>query len=225
MKIAICTPCLSGEVNLAFSISLNATLARMQKTETAFFSVVGSSIIHLARCSLVAQAMEWGADKIVFIDDDISWRPQDFERLILAPEKLVCGAYQKKPFNVYATAEMAISALPGNLVPNDKGLCEIDGAATGFLRIDREVIEGMKPFVQKIHDDSMSAGQVAEFYEYFYCGKQIRDGRVYTHGEDFYFCAKAREAGFRTFVDPKIELGHHLRGFKFDAKLKTVDLL
>lgn len=225
MRIVICTPCMSGDVNLAFAISLSSTLKAIQRTEVLFLTNIGSSILHMARNTLVAQAMSLGADQIVFIDDDVSWPTAAFERLCTATGTIVGGVYQKKMFHPSGTPEMALSALPEGLVPNKHGLCEVDGAATGFLRIDRQVFEDMKPYVQKLQDDRLNEAENAELYEYFAFGKQIRNNFTYAHGEDFYFCKKAREAGHKTYIDPNIHLGHHLRGFKFDAKLKTVELL
>jgi hypothetical protein len=225
MRIAIVTPCYSGLVNLHFALSLITTIKGLKRADCQFFSNIGSSILHMARNQLVAQAMASGAEKIVMIDDDVSWTQNGFERLVMAPERIVAGVYQKKPGHPSAKPEMALSATADGLVPNMHGLCEVDGAATGFLRVDREVFEAMKPHCQKIHDDNMSKAECDELFEYFAFDKMIKDGKTYVHGEDFRFCHKARDAGFRTYIDPNIKLGHHLGGMKFDASLNTIDLL
>ena len=225
MKIAILTPCYSGDVNLHYSMSLVATMRAMQKTDVEYITNVGSSILHMARNILVAQAMARGADKLVFIDDDVSWTNNGFERLVLAPGRVVGGVYQKKPHNPHAAPVMAVSTLPEGMIPNQNGLVEVDAAATGFLRIDREVLEGMKPYCQKVEDDFLKPEEGKHLYEYFAFGKLIKDNKTYAHGEDYHFCHKAREAGFKTYIDPNIKLGHHLGQFKFDASLKTIDLL
>lgn len=225
MKIAICTPCMSGNVNLHFAMSLTATTKALKRTDMVFLTNVGSSILHMARNVLVAQALAQGADKIIFIDDDVSWTTNGFERLVTAPEHIVGGVYQKKPHNPYAPAQMAVSALPDGMVPNFHGLCEVDGAATGFLRIDREVFEAMKANCQKIEDDFLKPEEAKHLYEYFAFGKLIKNEKTYAHGEDYFFCHRAREAGYKTFIDPNIKLGHHHGQFKFDASLNTIDLL
>lgn len=217
---------MSGDVNLQFALSLTSTLKAVQKTDIIFLTTVGNSVLHMARNCLVAQAMAHGADKIVFIDDDISWPNSAFERLVTAePATIVGGAYQKKMFHMSGKPEMAVSALDENMVPNGYGLIEVDGLPTGFLRIDRQVFEDMKPYVQKLSDDGLKPEEDAELYEYFAFGKQIKNGKTYTHGEDFYFCANARKAGHKAFLDPTLQLGHHLRGFKFDAMVKTMSPL
>ncbi len=216
---------MSGNVNLHFAMSLVASMKAMSRVDAIFLSNIGSSLLHMARNTLVAQALAQKADKIIFIDDDVSWTNNGFERLVLAPEHIVAGVYQKKPHNPYSPAEMAVSVLPEGMTPNHNGLCEVDGAATGFLRIDAEVFEKMKAICPKIHDDSMKPDEIEHLYEFFSFGKLIKDGKVYVHGEDYSFCHKAREAGFRTYIDPNIRLGHHHGNFKFDAALKTIDLL
>jgi hypothetical protein len=216
---------MSGNVNLHFAMSLVATMKAMSRVDCIFLSNVGSSLLHMARNTLVAQALAEKADKIVFVDDDVSWTNGGFERLILAPEHIVAGVYQKKPHNPHASPEMAVSINPEGLLPNHNGLCEVDGAATGFLRIDAEVFEALKPHCPKIHDDGLKPHEVEHLFEFFSFGKMIKDGRVYVHGEDYAFCYKARDAGFKTYIEPTILLGHHHGNFKFDAALKTIDLL
>ena len=208
-----------------FAMSLVATMKAMTKADCIFLSNIGSSVIHMSRNVLVAQALAHKVDKVVFIDDDISWTNKGFERLVLAPQPIVAGVYQKKPHNPYAEPSLAVSALPSGLVPNYQGLCEVDGAATGFLRIDTEVFEKLKTTCQKLEDDNLKPEERPYLYEFFSFGKLIKDGGTYVHGEDYSFCAKARDVGFKTYVDPEIKLGHHHGNFKFDAALKTFDLL
>lgn len=230
MNIVILTPSLRSEASIHYSLSLARTMCAVSRSKIGVLTVSGNSILHMARNCLVAQAMAMDADKIVFIDDDVSWDAKAFERVITAPATIVAGVYQKKMGHITDQPQLAVSALPsegadGGVIPRDNGLYEVDGAATGFLRIDRKVFEDMKAYVQKLEDDKLTKEQNAHLYEYFFFAKRMRDNKVYTHGEDYYFCAKAREAGHRTFVDPDITLGHHAAGMKFDAKLKTVSIL
>lgn len=225
MKIALCTPCYSGNVNLHYAMSLMATMKAMSRVDCIFLSNIGSSLIHMSRNVLVAQALAQKADKIVFIDDDVSWTNNGFERLVLGPQHIVAGVYQKKPHTPHAEPEMALSVNPGGLVPDFTGLCEVDAAATGFIRIDAEVFEKLKTTCQKIEDNSLHPDEAVHMYEFFSFGKLIKDGKVYVHGEDYAFCHKAREVGYKTYIDPNIRLGHHHGTFKFDAAMKTVELL
>jgi hypothetical protein len=226
LKIAILTPCYSSQVNFHFMVSLMETIRRVSKSEVMFFGVLGNSVLPMSRNCLVAKAMAHDADKIIFIDDDVSWQSEDFQKLVLHDVKICAGVYQKRPYDTRAPAEFAVSAFPGGLKTDHRGLVEVDGAATGFMRIDREVFEAMKPSCVKLHDSRTNdPKEIEELYEYFSYGKMLKDGRTAFEGEDYNFCRKARAHGFTTYIDPTMQLGHHVGQFKFDAKLPPMALL
>lgn len=226
MRIAILTPCYSGQCNIQFMMSLMNTITRVKKSECTFFTVIGSSILPMARNLLIAKGLAMGADKLVLIDDDISWHSDDFQKLVLAPEKIVAGAYQKRPHHPTDKPEMAISLFPSGLEADHRGLCEVDGAATGFMCIDREVFETMKNHVVKLGDKAADAEQEKHLYEFFQFARQTKeDGKTYLEGEDYNFCRKARTLGFKTWVDPSIKLGHHVGQFRFGASMTEMPLL
>lgn len=225
MKLAILTPSASGLVNTAFCVSLCDTVRRIQKTECAFFTVCGVSILHMARNTLVARAMAWGADRFVLLDDDVSWEPDDFQKLVLHPEPIVGGVYQKKMGSMAGAKSFAVSALPTGFQADHRGLVEVHGAATGFLRVDREVFDAIKPHAPKIHDDALTDAENAHLHLWFDFPITQQPKGLMVQGEDYSFCQKARGAGYRIWVDPAIRLGHHIGGFKFDAALPAMNLL
>jgi len=225
LKIAVLTPCHYGNVNVYFAISLISAFTRVKKAEATFLSSVGSSMLPHARNMLVAQAMHWGADKLIFIDDDISFDSESFQRLCLHPEPIVAGTYQKKPHDVHAAPDLALSALPEGLNPDHRGLVEVDGAPTGFMRVDRGVFEELKSTCMKMCDDAMPPEHEAELYQYFEFTTMQKERGVFTAGEDYAFCRKARKAGFRTWIDPTMKLGHHVGQFRFGASLGNLPLL
>lgn len=225
MKIAITTPCMTGLVNMAFCVSLTETLRRIQKSEVVFFTLIGTSVLHSARNALIAKALAWGADKIVMLDDDVSWEPDDFQKLVLAPEPIVGGVYQKKKPSERGALSFAVSTLPEGFKADHRGLVEVCGAATGFLRVDAPVFEALKAAVPKIHDDSLSAAENAHLHLWFDFPVVQRERGLQVMGEDYSLCHKARAAGYRIWIDPSIRLGHHIGGFKFDAALPPMGIL
>ncbi len=226
MKIVVLTPCYQGVVNVQYMMSLMRTITRIKKSECMFFTVIGSSILPMARNLLIAKGLALGADKFVLIDDDVSWNDDDFQKLVLLPEPIVAGAYQKRPHHPHDAPEMAISLFPSGLEADSRGLCEVDGAATGFMRVDREVFEAMKPHCVKLGDKSLEPDQEKHLYEFFqFARMQKDDGKTYLEGEDYNFCRKARTLGFKTWVDPSIKLGHHVGQFRFGASLAEQPLL
>lgn len=225
MKIAVITPCYSGMVNLQYMMSLLTTIQRVRKTECTFISCVGCSDLPAARNGLVARAMAQGAEKIVMIDDDVSWDSDDFPKLVLSPEKIIAGCYQKRPHHVGAQPEMAVSLWPKRLEADERGLIEVEAAATGFMCVDRAVFEAMKPNCEKYQDDSLKPDENEHLHMWFAWGWMEKGNGRFRRGEDYTFCEKARAAGFRTWVDPSIKLGHHVGQFKFGASLPQTNML
>ncbi|HEY1605070.1 MAG TPA: glycosyltransferase family A protein [Allosphingosinicella sp.] len=90
MKVAICTPC-HGDPKLGFLLSMvGLTNHRIENVDVRLF-VVSSAILPQARNVLVAQAREWGADWILWIDADMTFPPDTLSRL-LARNVPVVGA-------------------------------------------------------------------------------------------------------------------------------------
>lgn len=226
-KLAILTPCYSGYVSYRFMLSLIQTITKVSSVELNFWTIAGMSVLPMARNQLVAKAMAWGADKIVFIDDDISWRPEDFKRLIVAPEHIVAGAYEKKRQDLKDPPSMAISQLPEGMKVGPNGLYAVDGAGTGFMRIDRCVFEDLKSKCVKLGmmEGEESPAVEAELYEYFMFGRLYKDNKTFLDGEDYNFCRKARDVGYKTYVDADIHLGHNTGPLEFNAKLETTKIL
>jgi GT2 family glycosyltransferase len=88
----------------------------------------------------------------------------------------------------------AIKAGPESLVlPSTKDdLVECDGVGGGCLLVHRQVLDAIEP----------------PWFEY---------NKGTFVGEDFYFCRKAQEAGFKIYADPSVLVGHYseyLRGWR-----------
>lgn len=225
MKVAVITPCYSGMVNLDFFMSFMTTMQRIRKAEFSFIACKGCSDLPGARNGLIARALAQGADKIVMIDDDISWNSDDFPKLVLGPAPIMAGAYQKRPHHPFEKPEMAISLFEHGMVADERGLIEVEGAATGFMRVDREVFEAMKPHCEKYDDKSLTPEENAHLHMFFAWGWMEKEGQRYRRGEDYNFCERARGLGFKTVVDPTIKLGHHVGQFKFGATLPEIPVL
>lgn len=206
-------------------MSLMHTIPRVSSVECMFYSIVGNSVLPMARNQLVAKAMSWGADKLLFIDDDISWDEDAFKRVVTAPANIVAGAYQKKQEDPTAPPSMAISLHAEGMVVGPNGLYEVDGAGTGFMRVDRCVFEDLKTKCVKLGCDEEGPAVEKEMYEYFMFGRLIKNDKTYLDGEDYNFCRKARDVGYKTYVDADIKLGHNCGPLKFGAKLETTKII
>jgi hypothetical protein len=200
-------------VHHEFTVSLVRSVQKLTDIDLSWFRVVGSSILPDARAHCVAQALEWGADKVVFIDDDISWSAMDLRFLIAHPVSICCGAYMVRPSSLEAYGQNKKLAIAvGQLrKSNEHGLIEIEGAGFGFIRIDRKVFEDVDVEQLQFPGDDPLNKHLRDWFAY---DKRGNHERV---GEDFSFCYAARKAGHPIWLDPSIRLGHWAGSLNFET--------
>jgi hypothetical protein len=213
-RIAIMTPIRHGTVHADFAISLAATMRAITKWDLGWFTVTGNSILPDARSQCLAQALSWGADKLCFIDDDISWTVQDFVFLNSHPVKACTGYYMVRQNDGDETKSITIKLLDGTSdfpKTSDGGLLEIAGAGFGFIRFDREVFDVMELECKPMHDKGLSEDANRCYHDWFpYSLNWSEERKAYIRGgEDMHFCERIRQKGFPLYLDPKINLGHH----------------
>src|SRR5437588_3379557 len=64
--------------------------------------VSGFSAIDLGRCVLASQALRDGFEELMWIDADVTFNPEDVDRLRSHQRPLVCGLYAKKSRREFA---------------------------------------------------------------------------------------------------------------------------
>jgi len=157
-----------------------------------------TSLITMARNQLVGMFLESDADKMIFVDSDVSWEPGAIIQLASHNQDFVGGAYRLKE-----TAE----AYPvGWLKPDGElwaqdGLLEVEYLPGGFLCLSRAVFARLK-----VAYPSRSYRHMA-FDGHAYFDAPFKDGRLY--GEDSAFCALWRAIGGKVWLDPELTLTHH----------------
>lgn len=211
-KVAILTPIRTGEVHHAFASSLARTIQKIRDWDLAWFTCIGNSILPDARSELVAQALEWGADQIVFIDDDISWTVEDFRFLCAHPVSVCTGVYMIRPNNLdnWAEKKLSVKTLQEKRT-NEHGLVEIAACGFGFFRADARVFHDVDVEPLQFHGNHPLNDYVRDWFAY---RKTPQLARV---GEDFSFCAAAQAAGHPVWMDPQIRLGHHAGALCFEV--------
>jgi hypothetical protein len=145
---------------------------------------VKSSIVAQARNNGVEHARSFGADFIFFLDSDMVFPPTALFRLLLHKKDVVGATYTKRvaPFGILGTQVTEQPAvLSGDLL-------EMQRIPTGCLLINMRVFDKLsKPYFRFETD---AEGEIV--------------------GEDYIFCDRAREAGFRIWCDAVMsrEIGH-----------------
>lgn len=155
---------------------------------------------------------------LFFIDADMGWKAKNFLRLLEAPGDIVAGVYMHKsdaftyPFHPPKDVE---------LHPNEHGLYEMPKVATGFMRIRRKVLEALYDREKErgrlsrpgdeLDDALRSPLKVARIVERGFARElgleDVAINDLYTSG-DYVFCLKARQLGFKCWLDPNMEFGH-----------------
>lgn len=146
------------------------------------------SNIAINRNLAVDKARELGADHILWIDSDVIVQSDFAVRLVAHDVPIVSGVVVGKqaPYVVVAgrltpKGYSQIRSLPANELLRD-----LDGVGGGLLLVKMEVFDKIdKPY---------------------FCFEPNPDGSV--KGEDYYFCAKAKAAGFEICLDTSVISGH-----------------
>ena len=138
---------------------------------------------------------------MVFIDDDISFSVQDFKWLVescLETKEIVCGLYITRST---ANPHPAIGLFAGQEVKIGKTelLQHIKYGATGFMAIHRTVLEKMASEMQLVWSGHRF------FYPFF---QTIITEENEFLSEDYSFSFVGSELKIKTWLDPRISLGH-----------------
>lgn len=208
MKIAIMTPTRSGNVHHEYALSLANTFRALPQWEMAWFTALGNLPLQDARSMCVAQALAWGADKLDFVDDDISFTPEDFVWLNRQPVEAVTGYYVMRGDDPIKT--ITIKFLDDGRQTDDRGLMQVAGAGFGFIRFDRSVFEKMADECPLMYAKELPDDVAAHFRDWFPfgLGPSVVDGKLSRAGEDIHFCNRMRAKGIPLWLDPRIQLGH-----------------
>jgi hypothetical protein len=133
-------------------------------------------------------------DRIMWIDSDMIFKPQDFVKLLSHDVDIVSGLCKRDPKS-YAVTKMVdkpFAQIPGLVdsdITSDK-LFEVKAVGAAFLLVKRGVFETIKrPW--------FLTTTVAH-----------SSGAVDMVSEDVYFSIRAREAGFKIWVDPTVKITH-----------------
>lgn len=229
MKIGVMMPMRDGMVHVECVRALNAAAAvcGQKGWEVEHFFVIGMTVIPMARASLVARALAWGADKLVFVDDDVSFTAEQFITLIEAPVRFVTGSYPMRPHSMHQR-ELVPTALFNHTVPQDfdeNGLAPVDFAGFGFMRADREVFAALAPKRPLLRPKPEFSDVDALFYrEWFPYGTApagshpvAREPMFDWHSADVEFVKSAIAAGFPCYFHKDLKCGHHAGPIKYET--------
>lgn len=164
---------------------------------------LGYSQIDLARSEIATAALDDGYDETMWIDSDIAFDPDSVELLRRHNMPISCGIYAKK-----GKQQLAIHALPGTqeiIFGDGGGLLEILYAATGFLHVRREVYENIKSRLDLPVCNQRFKKRIVPFFRPLVIADEEDSWYL---SEDYSFCERARQCGYKVYADSRIRLFH-----------------
>jgi hypothetical protein len=208
VNLIIATP--GHSVMTSYLKSLLSTAEALAKEEiTWLFTSQYSSHVADAREVTLSGSMEnsivesrplqgqFTYDKIMWIDSDISWNPEDVIKLYKSDKDIVSGAYLLASGEVTAYKKILGPGYTHQDVIKMKELTEIDGSGFGFICVKQGVFESLsRPWFQQ--------AMVTK--------KDEETGEKFTFplmGEDISWCHRVKQNGYQIWLDPTVRVQHH----------------
>jgi GT2 family glycosyltransferase len=132
------------------------------------------------------------ADKVFWIDSDMSWSVEDFKKIYESDKDIISGVYisdQGVPmFSINGTT------VKSKELAKTKDVVEVGEVGFGFVCMKSEIFSKIdRPWFSTVHRKIEQDGQE----------------RLIPYGEDYSLCIRAKQAGYKIFVDTSVRLGHH----------------
>lgn len=215
MHIVVGTPCYGGMMCTEYTKSLlafnEACLTYDIKLTSIFLG--NESLIQRARNSIAHLFLKTDAQYLIFIDADQKFEPNDIAKMIKSKKGIIGGAVPMKGINWEKIRKAAlnnkpdlsklggifnVNTLPDHPVIDENTPFQVRHVGTGFMLIDRQVFDTLKPDVGWYYKDN------EKVYDFF----QVRNVNHELLSEDYNFCEMYREKGGTVWVAPWCKLGH-----------------
>lgn len=233
------TPCYGGMVTEGFFRSWQRLSMILTKYEIPFSlsTNANESLITRGRCHMVAYFMaNEKATHMMFIDADITFDAVDILYMVQHNKEIITGAYPKKSLDWNSVQTAVDSGLKGSELEDTgaayavnyaykteeredgttkktldirNGLVRVKDGATGFMLIQRSVIEKMIDAYPELwfKNDLGLQGELNKYtYLFFDCMHDPEDKRYLS--EDYAFCRRWQHLGGEVWLDPLINLDH-----------------
>jgi hypothetical protein len=135
-------------------------------------------------------------DKLMWIDSDIEFTPEDIFKLYKSDKDIITGGYLISNGDVMVYEKLGKRAYRMEDVEKMEDIIEIEAAGFGFICVKQGVFESLtRPWFQ-------SANTTVK----------LEDGSDYTFamiGEDISWCQRVLNNGYKLWFDPSVKVNHH----------------
>lgn len=185
MKLMVAIPTLDY-VHFNFTRCLVGLTQRLERLGIEYeICFLGGTLVYLGRDNLATEAVNKGFSHVLWLDADMVFDPDVFERLLKHEKPFVTGLYASRhaPYLATVFKSLAPECKTFDTVPKE-GLFEIEACGFGIVLMETKVILDV----------------------YRKCELMFQPFDA--HGEDIMFCKRAREAGYTLYCDPTVRAGH-----------------
>lgn len=212
-RVMIGMPVGSGSIPWPTALSLLGTVRACDKAGVPLRieAPVGCSVVQWARSVVAESFLKGDSTHLFWIDSDIVWTTDDFFRILGFGAVLdVVGAtypLKREP------AGYLINLPEAGIEVNGLGCIKVESMGLGFTVMKRAVVEKVAETKPRVYDPANDI----EYADIFRVDRAASGPR----GEDVAFFADVRKAGFKVWLDPSVDIGHHgskiYRGNVIDA--------
>jgi hypothetical protein len=178
-------------------------LIELQRRGYEVRRVGGYAAIDQGRNQMATDALTAGYEETFWIDADIDFHPDSVDRIRGFGMPITCGVCSRK-----GARALNCQTLPGTTqlaVGKDCEPCEILYAGTGFLHVRREVYKSIQ---QKLALPLCNGQFGRPMVPFFQPMIREHEGGHWYMGEDYSFCERARQCGYKIMADTSIRLWH-----------------
>ena len=198
-KVFVALPCY-GDVSGYFARALT------QFIEDADFDIVvrwgiGDSLVSRARNVLTADFLETDCTHLLWVDTDLIFSAEQVKKMLAHEVPLVGGFYPKKQDGPLA---WVCNSLPDAEEADENGLQRVRYIGTGFMLIQRELIETVRMMHPELEYRSDGSGRAE--WDLWRVGVHAPSGRYLS--EDWWFCQMVLDLGVPVFGDVHVILKH-----------------
>lgn len=206
-KVVFCIPTISKPYQVTLdSLAASLPLITAAGWEEGAVYQIGCPYISAARSMMLRKALDAKATVVVFIDHDLSWRPEDLLKLIETEGDVVSGTYRFK-----GEPEEYMGAIfpndEGTPIVRDDGCIKAHSIPAGFLKITRP---GVNKFITAYPE--LTYGETCSPHV------DLFNHGVFDHvwyGEDYSFARRWREKCGDIWLVPDLQLNHHSNTSEF----------
>lgn len=234
-KLFIATPMYGGMCYSPYALSLTDLSVACTRYGIPFtIRVVNNDALIVNARNLLAHYFLHQTDctHLMFIDADVSFKPEQVFSLIEEDKDIIAGNYPKKLIDWEEVSKAVEAGITNNdlkyytgrptfaIVPGTEGEhmlfepLEVETVATGFMLIKRQVLEKLTDKTEKYWHPDHKEAPLSSFFSL-----RIQNERLYS--EDNSFCKLWREHGGKVYLAPWIMLTH-TGTFTFEGRLNGI---